>query len=141
MQHSLESFTQPPDDESGQMTRYRLNALGDTDFEQMIQTLLKQVIGPGTITFGAGRDGGREATFTGRAPYPSEVDQWDGDWIFQVKFHDTDLIGVQAARSNVITDVDAELEKLLNKYAYKLNNYILITNVPLSGVRTAVPRS
>lgn len=116
------------------MVNYRLNALGDTDFEHMIQALLKQIIGSGTITFGAGRDGGREATFTGRAPYPSTAEQWDGRWIFQVKFHDTDLIGVAAARAKIMADLESELNKIVNHYHYEIDNYVFITNVPLSGV-------
>jgi hypothetical protein len=114
--------------------RYRLNALGDAEFENMIQALLKQVIGSGTISFGAGRDGAREATYQGTAPYPSQAEQWSGDWIFQVKFHDIDLIGTQRARANILTDLAAELDKITKKYKHKCDNYILITNVPLSAV-------
>ncbi len=54
------------------MPQYRLNGLGDQEFERMIQALLKEVIGSGTLTFGPGRDGGREATYSGEAPYPSQ---------------------------------------------------------------------
>ena len=45
----------------------------------------KKMIGPGTVIFGAGRDGGREATFTGEAPYPSSADRWNGEWIFKLR--------------------------------------------------------
>ena len=116
------------------MPRYRLNALGDTEFESMAQALIKAVIASGTITFGAGKDGAREATYEGIAPYPSESNQWSGKWIFQVKFHDVDLIGVQKARANIVSDMQGELKKIIQKYKYSCDNYILITNVPLSGV-------
>lgn len=119
------------------MPRYRLNALGDQEFESLAQALLKKVIGAGTITFGPGRDGGREATFEGTAPYPSESETWSGSWIFQVKFHDTELIGTQRARANVIADLATELDKITKKYKRKCDNYILITNVPLSAVNKA----
>ena len=49
------------------MPNYDLERLGDAEFERLVQTLLKKVIGAGTITFGAGPDGGREATYSGRA--------------------------------------------------------------------------
>lgn len=81
------------------MPRYRLNALGDVEFEGLVQALLKRIVGPGTTSFGPGRDGAREATFTGAAPYPSKIEEWAGDWIFQVKFHDTDQTGPARARS------------------------------------------
>jgi hypothetical protein len=116
------------------MPRYRLNALGDTEFESMAQALIKAVIASGTITFGAGKDGAREATYEGTAPYPSESNRWSGKWIFQVKFHDVDLVGVQKARANIVSDIQDELKKITQKYKYKCDNYIIITNVPLSGV-------
>ncbi|MFD6565166.1 NACHT domain-containing protein [Micromonospora profundi] len=114
------------------MPRYNLNALGSDEFERLAQALLKKVIGNGTITFGAGRDGGREATFSGNAPYPSSTNRWSGEWIFQAKFHDTELLGTDKARRQVLTDLDAELDKIVNKYKIPCDNYILITNVPLT---------
>ncbi len=116
------------------MGKYRLNSLGDIEFEKMMQSLLKRVIGAGTLTFGAGPDGAREATFNGVAAYPSTVDRWSGNWVFQVKFHDTELVGVGKARVAIISDTAKELERLINKYKKKVDNYIMITNVPLSGV-------
>jgi hypothetical protein len=116
------------------MPQYRLNGLGDQEFERMIQALLKEIIGSGTITFGAGPDGGREATHSGRAPYPSSTEQWSGEWIFQAKFHDTDLIGQTKARAAVVKDADGELDKIVNKYKRRCDNYILATNVSLSSV-------
>src|SRR5262249_23494215 len=105
--------------------KYRLNALGDAEFESMVQALLKAVIGSGTITFGAGKDGAREATFEGPAPYPSESNHWSGKWIFQVKFHDVELVSAQRGRTNIITDLKEELDKITNKYNYECDNYIM----------------
>jgi hypothetical protein len=116
------------------MPNYDLNRLGDKEFERLCQSLLKEVIGSGTITFGEGPDGGREATFTGKAPYPSPNEAWDGEWIFQAKFHDVQRIGPDKARQQVLTDLKTELEKIVNKYKRECENYILITNVPLSSV-------
>ncbi|TCM46943.1 NACHT domain-containing NTPase [Kribbella sp. VKM Ac-2568] len=116
------------------MPQYRLNSLGADEFERMVQALLKEVIGSGTITFGTGRDGGREATFSGKAPYPSTTEPWSGEWIFQVKFHNTELVGVDKSRKAIVRELDAELDKIVNKYKLPCDNYILITNVPLSPV-------
>lgn len=116
------------------MQNYDLNRLGDKDFETLIQTLLKHIIGAGTITFGDGPDGAREATFSGKAPYPSANETWEGHWIFQVKFHDLTRIGPDKARQSVLKDLRSELDKVVNKYHYPCDNYILITNVPLSSV-------
>ena len=114
------------------MPTYNLNQLGDKEFERLSQSLLKVIIGNGTITFADGPDGNREATFRGKAPYPSESEQWDGDWIFQVKFHDTQRIGPDKARKNVITEFEQELKKVVKKH--KCDNYVFITNVLFSSV-------
>lgn len=114
------------------MPRYELNRLGDVEFENLLQALIKEIIGDGTITFGAGPDGGREATFEGAAPYPSSVNQWSGTWIFQAKFHDTELRGVDKCRAALIKDVSDELEKITGKYNRRPDNYIVATNVPLT---------
>ena len=51
------------------MPNYDLDRLGEKEFERLFQSLIKSIIGTGTVTFGAGRDGGREATYTGEAPF------------------------------------------------------------------------
>ena len=116
------------------MPKYDINNIGEKEFERLIQALIKEIIGLGTITFGEGPDGGREATFFGKAGYPSKEEQWDGEWIFQAKFHDINRIGPENARKQIITDLENELEKITDKYKRKCDNYILATNVPLSSI-------
>jgi hypothetical protein len=111
-----------------------LDKLGADRFEAMAQALIKTVIGPGTTTFGAGRDGARAATFEGSAPYPSLTERWSGKWIFQAKFHDVGLLGMEKARQQVMRELRDELTKITEKYEYDCQNYILITNVSLSSV-------
>ena len=48
------------------MADYNLTGLSSRSFEQMIQALSCNIIGPGVVIFGDGPDGGREATFEGR---------------------------------------------------------------------------
>lgn len=116
------------------MTKYNLNSLGHQRFEEMSQSLVQNVIGPGVKVYGMGSDGGREATFTGRADYPSGKENWDGKWIFQSKFHDTLQIGQKEARKILFSELDDELDKITNNYQIDFDNYILITNVSLSPV-------
>src|SRR5689334_6320500 len=54
-------------------------------FERMVQSLCMHVFGPGLVVFGSGPDGGREASFEGRVPYPSKVDNWSGYIVVQAK--------------------------------------------------------
>jgi hypothetical protein len=112
---------------------YDLNQLNPNEFEQLIQSLLKKIIGQGTTTFGQGPDGGREATYEGSAPYPSETNRWNGTWIFQAKFHNT-YENAAPARKKVLYELENELAKIKTNFR-TCDNYILATNVSLTSVR------
>lgn len=115
------------------MPSYDLDALGSQKFEELSQTLAKKIIADGAVIYGAGPDGGREATFSGKSNnYPSKNECWDGKWIIQAKFHDNLLLGPKKARQMIISDLENELSKIFNKYGHECNNYILITNVTLT---------
>ena len=106
------------------MAKYDLNKLNDSEFESLFQSLLKKVIGLGTITFGVGPDGGREATYSGEAPYPSPTYKWKGNWVFQAKYHDINIIGSYKARQKILQELKSELDKILKRLEV-VNNYIL----------------
>ncbi len=116
------------------MPKYNLDALGHEEFERLSQALVQQIIGPGAKVYGMGSDGAREATFQGKAPYPSKEEQWDGSWIFQAKFHDIQQIGPKEARRSLLAEFDDELLKITKKYRHPCDNFILITNVSLTPV-------
>lgn len=116
------------------MSNYDLDRLGHGEFEDLVQALLKMIIGLGTITFGDGPDGGREATYSGKAPYPSQSEQWEGEWVFQAKYHNTRQVGPEVARRSVLNDLKSELQRITGKSGRRCDNYILATNVPLSSV-------
>lgn len=65
---------------------YNFNFLTLGTFEHLIQSLSRKILGNGLITFGDGPDGGREATFEGKAPFPSNEECWTGRWVIQAKF-------------------------------------------------------
>jgi len=116
------------------MPKYNFDALGPQEFERLCQTLVQQIIGPGVKVYGMGSDGSREATFQGKAPYPSKEEQWEGSWIFQAKFHDVQQIGPKEARRLLIAELDDELSKITEKYRHPCDNFILVTNVTLTPV-------
>jgi hypothetical protein len=116
------------------MPKYNLDSLGSQEFERLCQSLVQQIIGPGAKVYGMGSDGAREATFQGKAPYPSTEEQWDGSWIFQAKFHDVQQIGPKDARKRLLADLDDELSKIVEKYDHPCDNFILMTNVTLTPV-------
>jgi hypothetical protein len=112
---------------------YDLNRFSPNVFEELIQSLLKKIIGQGTTTFGQGPDGGREATYEGSAPYPSETNRWIGKWIFQAKFHNT-YENAAYARKEVLNELEDELKKITRNFP-RCDNYIMATNVSLSSVK------
>ena len=68
------------------MPDYNLSALSARSFEQLIQGIAAQILGPGLVVFGDGPDGGREATYEGKAQYPSALESWNGYSVVQAKF-------------------------------------------------------
>ena len=66
--------------------RYPLYNLDDKEFEQLVALICEHILGIGTIVFADGKDGGRDAKFTGKAnKYPSEREPWSGKFIIQAK--------------------------------------------------------
>ncbi|MFG2825180.1 NACHT domain-containing protein [Kitasatospora sp. NPDC048365] len=64
---------------------YDLDRLGSREFEHLVQSLAKCVLGSGTRVFGDGRDGGREVSFRGRVPFPHLGQEWNGYGVVQAK--------------------------------------------------------
>jgi len=116
--------------------KYDLNRLDPHNFEVLVQGVARKVFGYGTITFGNGPDGGRESEFTGAASYPSDAERWSGYWVIQAKFRSV----LKADEAKDFRWVEAQLKSELDKYnsrrikVKKPNNYILFTNVRLTGV-------
>lgn len=67
---------------------YDLTRLGTDTFEDLCRALFEKSLGPRVTHFGAGPDGGREATFTGVSNWSSgpEAIRWDGYHVLQAKF-------------------------------------------------------
>lgn len=68
------------------MHDYQLDRLNTRSFEQLIQALGLEIIGPHLMIFGDGPDGGREATFDGPSKYPTPDQGWNGYGLVQAKF-------------------------------------------------------
>lgn len=118
------------------MPDYDLSRLSSRSFEQLLQALATKVLGPGIAIFGDGPDGGREATFHGKVPYPSKADGWDGYGVLQAKFlqrpRDVTIDGQWA-----IQQLQLEITKYLNdeNNIRKPEYFIYATNVVLTPVR------
>ena len=119
------------------MPDYNLYGLSWRSFEQLIQALAAKFIGPRIVIFGDGSDGGREATYEGKIPYPAEQDPWEGYLVLQAKFRqrlaapgaESDAEWALAAlRGELNAFADPDKRRRAPQY------YIFATNVVLSSV-------
>lgn len=112
--------------------KYRISNIGWYNFELLVQTLLKVVIGPGVTSFGGSKDQGRDAAFVGAAAFPSRDCQWTGEWVFQVEYVDFEEQGADAARSSLKSTLRKEVPSVLSRHRCT-QNYIILTDVPLTA--------
>lgn len=65
---------------------YRLYELGNEEFENLVVRICYQWFGPAVTPFAAGKDGGRDSRFNGRAAnFPNGKAPWEGFCVFQAK--------------------------------------------------------
>jgi hypothetical protein len=115
------------------MPDYNLNGLSTRSFEQLVQALGAKTLGPGTVIFGDGPDGAREATFEGTVNYPSSADQWNGYIVIQAKFKQR-LEGTTKDGEWARKQLQDELEKFMSKTRQLRvpEFYLFCTNVVLT---------
>ncbi|TKT01605.1 NACHT domain-containing protein [Streptomyces lasalocidi] len=111
---------------------FDLYHLGPREFENLVQSIAVAELGPRVSVFGAGPDGGREATFDGVTD--SRLG-WDGYGILQVKHKET-----PAAPADEATWLIAEIRKEFRKWRESTKRdpkpkfVIFASNVSLSAV-------
>jgi hypothetical protein len=113
---------------------YRLELLGDKEFEKLVNTICQEILGTGVIVFSDGKDGGRDGRFEGTANnYPSNAENWKGKFIIQAK-HTIDPIA-SCSESSFETTLDGEITKLKKlKAAGEIDYYLLFTNRKYTGI-------
>jgi hypothetical protein len=115
--------------------KYPLNDLSPSEFENVVASICEEILGTGTLIFSEGKDGGRDAKFTGKANYfPSEASSWNGRIIIQAKH--TVKVGASCSDSDFSTTLKKEVSsvKALSKDG-KLDYYLIFTNRKLSGLQ------
>jgi hypothetical protein len=98
------------------MPDYQLERLDTRSFEQLIQALGTQILGPQLMIFGDGPDGGREATFKEAVNYPS-AKKWNGYGIVQAKFRQQPDSEAKKNGNWAIQQLNAEFQKAKAKAA------------------------
>lgn len=117
---------------------YRLDELGWSGFEQLVQTLLKARLGLGVETWGGHGDWGRDAWFTGKLKYPTDA-VTEGHFIFQCKFiEEANAAGAKSAKP-LLDSVRKESVRIAanlrasDERGQLPTCYVLFTNAPLSA--------
>lgn len=115
---------------------YNLTGLSTRSFEKLLQTLAVKVLGPGTVVFDDGPDGGREATFEGRMDYPSKAKPWAGYCVIQAKFRQRPE-GTGKDGKWALDQLEKELKDFTDRKQRRRipEYYIFATNVVLSSAQ------
>lgn len=107
---------------------YPINDLSSDEFEELVAAICLRVLGTGTIVFATGKDGGRDAAFTGTATnFPSTNSPLTGVFIIQAK-HTTNPAASCADSDfgRVVMGEHAKIIKLINYDS--LEHYLIFTN-------------
>lgn len=112
---------------------YRLYELNDEEFERLVVKICAYWLGAGVTPFAAGKDGGRDGKFAGKAnEFPSTASPLEGHCVLQAKH-------VSAPNKSCS---DRDFERLLKKEHAKIkalikdgicDHYIVFTNRKLTG--------
>jgi hypothetical protein len=104
-------------------------------FEQFVRALALSVFGPGVTAFGNGPDGGREATFRGKVPYPyPPATEWSGYGVIQAKCKEKPET-TEKDQKWALKLLDDELKAFVTstKRDPKPEYYVFVTNVELTS--------
>ena len=117
------------------MPDYDLSRLSSRSFEHLIQSLAIRLLGPGIVVFGDGPDGGREATFERKVPFPTPDDGWDGYGVVQAKYRQRPG-NTQQDGNWAVKQLKGEIQKYMDPGSNrrKPDYFIYATNVVLTPV-------
>lgn len=120
------------------MNVYDLDRMGWQQFETLVQALAIAELGNGVRVFGAGRDGGREATFRGTLTFPKAGGEpWSGYGVIQAK-HLERPSSTTAGWKGFLQHVEKELKKWELKVGTlslerRPQYFLFATNAALTG--------
>lgn len=110
---------------------YELHRLGWNSFQQLCQTICREVLGQTVESFLDSNDAGKDGAFAGTwTPAPGEV--YAGRFVIQCKFT------ADAGHNLKPSDINDEIEKVRKLVAAgQCDVYVLMTNAGVSGAQTA----
>lgn len=115
------------------MADYHLYNQSSEEFEELVIQICRNWLGQGISSFSSGRDGGRDAKFSGTAnEFPSKASPASGKFIIQAKSAESP--DASCSDLSFWTQLKKELTKIRNlKDNNELDNYLLFTNRKKSG--------
>ncbi len=119
------------------MSQLPYEILNDTEFENLIIRICKEILGIGCKTFSTGKDGAKDSWFTGTAQhFPSKIAPWTGTFNIQAKH--TQTYNSSCSDNDFYVNKTSILEKEITRLnevqkVTSFDNYIIFTSRKLSG--------
>ncbi len=111
---------------------FDLTQLDTHSFEHMVNSLALSVLGKGVTGLAQGADGGRDGLLFGEAPYPTDIEHWNGTWYIQSKFHKPHLS--KDPQKWLASEIKKEIEAFLKTNGRIIPDiWIIATNIEPSG--------
>lgn len=116
------------------MPRFPIHDLSDSEFEQLVVLICRELMGIGITSFAAGKDGGKDAKFEGTATaFPSTTDPASGKFIAQAK-HTSSPIASCSDYEFETTLINQEIPKIKRMFEEgNLTHYLIFTNRRKTG--------
>lgn len=119
------------------MDKFPYENLDAADFEALVISVCKEILGIGCKAFSTGKDGGKDSWFEGTAQhYPSNIDAWKGTFCIQAKHTTTFNASCSDNEFSVNqSSILAKEIKRLNEIQplHPFDNYIIFTTRKLTG--------
>lgn len=110
--------------------KYNLDDLHWQEFEILAFKVIQILVATDAQFVEGGGDKGRDIVHKGVSK--SFKTNWSGDWLFQCK-HKSQETDSKKIKTELVRDLKSELKKVFIDNKLKYDNYVLVTNKPISG--------
>lgn len=117
-----------------EMSRYSLHDLSEAEFEDLVASICREVLGIAITSFASGPDGGRDAYFEGSAvSFPSKAAPASGKFVIQAKHVQSPVASCSdsAFKKTLLDKEFPRVKRLFDEN--RLTHYILFTNRKKTG--------
>lgn len=117
------------------MSRFPIHQLHDTEFEDLVTLICRQILGPGVTSFAPGPDGGKDAKFEGTAiDFPSQAEPASGKFIIQAKHTFNPVASCSDYDFEIKSVEKEEIPKIKRQFDEgRLTHYLIFTNRRKTG--------